>query len=181
MVESLLPHGKALRVSDDFRADLAVVASIPAVPKILELVCRTTGMRFAAVARVTEARWIACAVHDEIDFGLVPGSELKVETTICNEIRQSGNAVVIDHVAEDGTFCQHPTPAIYGFQSYISVPIRRPDGSFFGTLCAIDPRPARLNRPEVVQMFTLLAELIAFYLEAGERLAASEAALLGER
>ena len=133
--------------------DVAAVARIDAVPTILEVVCRTTGMGFAAVARVTDDRWIACAVHDEIRFGLGPGGELKVETTICHEIRASGQPVVIDHVAEDQAFCGHPTPAMYGFQSYISVPIRRPNGAFFGTLCAIDPRPARLNRPETVGMF----------------------------
>jgi hypothetical protein len=87
------------------------------------MVCRTTGMRFAAVARVTEDRWIACSVLDEIDFGLKPGGELKVETTICNEIRQSREPVIINHVAEDEAWCAHATPALYGFQSYISVPI----------------------------------------------------------
>jgi signal transduction histidine kinase len=85
--------------------------------------------------------------------------------------------VVIDHVAEDQTYCQHHTPAMYGFQSYISMPIILADGSFFGTLCAIDPRPARLNNPETIGMFRLFAELIGFHLSAGERLAASEANL----
>ena len=138
-------------------------------------------MGFAAVARVTEDRWIACAVRDEIAFGLQPGGELKVETTICSEIRDSGKAVVIDHVAEDEAFCGHPTPAMYGFQSYISMPILRPDGSFFGTLCAIDPRPMRLKTPETIGMFRLFTNLIGFHLDARERLAKSEAALLGER
>ena len=49
-----------------------------------------------------------------------------------------------DNVATDAIYRQHATPAIYGFQSYISVPIILADGTFFGTLCAIDPRPARL-------------------------------------
>jgi GAF domain-containing protein len=98
------------------------------VPTILDAVCRTTGMRFAAVARVTEDRWIACAVRDQIQFGLEPGGELKVATTICQEIRASGQAVIIDDVAEDRAFCGHPTPALYGFQSYISMPIRRANG-----------------------------------------------------
>src|SRR5215217_2202314 len=138
-------------------------------------------MGFAAVARVTDERLIACAVRDEISFGLKPGGELKLETTICNEIRASGQGIVIDHVAEDEAFCGHPTPAMYGFQSYISMPIVRPGGAFFGTLCAIDPRPASLKRPEVAQMFRLFADLIAFYLEADERMAATEAALLDER
>ena len=93
------------------------------VPTILEVVCRTTGLGFSAVARVTADRWVACAVRDEIGFGLKPGGELEVETTICDEIRDSGQLVVIDHVAEDDAFCDHPTPQMYGFQSYISVPI----------------------------------------------------------
>jgi signal transduction histidine kinase len=117
-------------------------------------------------------------VHDEIGFGLLPGGELEVKTTICDEIRDSRQKVVIGEVATDAAFCGHPTPARYGFQSYISVPIVRRDGSFFGTLCAIDPRPAKLNTPEVTNMFELFAELIAFYMDAEERLRVSESALL---
>src|SRR6478609_814837 len=164
-----------------FQSDIDAVQRIDAVPRILNVICQTTGMGFAAVARVTEQRWICCAVRDEIEFGLKPGGELKVETTICHEIRQSHKAVIIDHVADDQMFCGHHTPAMYGFQSYISVPIILADGTFFGTLCAIDPRPARLNNPQTVGMFKLFAELIATHLDAANRLAASEARLLGER
>jgi signal transduction histidine kinase len=160
-----------------FDDDISAVQRIPAVPTILDVVCRTTGMGFAAVARVTEDRWIACSVLDTIAFGLQPGGELKVETTICDEIRDSHQAVVIDHVAEDETYRDHHTPRIYGIQSYISMPIVLPDGRFFGTLCAIDPRPARVNTPEVVGMFKLFAELIAFHLDTHERLAATTASL----
>lgn len=144
------------------------------------MVCRTTGMGFAAVARVTDDRWVACAVRDEIEFGLKPGGELAVETTICDEIRASGRPVIIDHVADDAAFRDHPTPAQYGFQSYISVPIRL-EGAFFGTLCAIDPRPARLKDSQALAMFELFAELIAAHLDAEQRLAQSEAALLDQR
>src|SRR5215207_7452636 len=168
-------------LTGSIEADVAAVARIDAVPMILEVVCRTTGMGFAAVARVTEDRWVACAVRDEIQFGLPPGGELKVETTICDQIRGNGLPVVIDHVAGDEAFCRHPTPAMYGFQSYISIPIFRPSGVFYGTLCAIDPRPARLNTPETVGMFKLFAQLIAFHLDTQERLRLSETALLDER
>ena len=167
--------------SHDFQKDIATIGGIEAVPTILQVVCHTTGMGFAAVARVTEGRWIACSVLDNIEFGLKPGGELSVETTICHEIRQNQTAVVIDHVAEDTVYRNHPTPAMYGFQSYISMPIIRRDGSFFGTLCAIDPRPHRLKTPGVIGMFKLLAELIAFHIDSTDRLASSEASLLDER
>ena len=170
-----------LIMKTDLSADIAAVQGIAAVPRILEVVCRSTGMGFAAVARVTEQRWVCCAVRDEIEFGLVPGGELEVETTLCHEIRQSHEAVVIDNVAEDATYCGHHTPAKYGFQSYISMPIILSDGTFFGTLCAIDPRPARLDTPQTIGMFKLFAELIATHLEAADRLAVTEARLLSER
>jgi signal transduction histidine kinase len=168
-------------IEQDFQTDIESVSRIAAVPTILDVVCRATGMRFAAVARVTNDRWVACSVLDEIDFGLKPGGELRIETTICHEVRDRRQAVVINNVAEDDAWRDHPTPAMYGFQSYISMPIILGDGYFFGTLCAIDPRPARLNTPEIIGMFRLFAELIAKHLDADRKLAATETALLEER
>jgi K+-sensing histidine kinase KdpD len=165
----------------NIQADIDNVSRIDAVPSILEVVCRTTKMGFAAVARVTDDKWITCAVRDEIAFGLVPGSELKLETTICNEIRQHHTPVVIDHVAADPEFAQHHTPAMYGFQSYISYPIMLKDGRFFGTLCAIDPNPNQLKNQHIIGMFGLFADLIAFHLDAQDRLDLSELKLVEER
>jgi len=162
-------------------ADIAVVAKIDAVPMILDVICRTTGMGYAAVARVTKDRWIAAGVLDKVAFGLPVGGELQVDTTICDEIRDSGELVAIDHVSEDERFCNHHTPRMYGLQSYISVPIYWRGGEFFGTLCAIDPKPASVKTPEVIGMFKLFAQLIGTHLDNHERAAASEAALLSSQ
>lgn len=162
-------------------ADVAAIARVTAVPSILEVCCRLTGMGFAAVARVTEDRWIACAVRDEIAFGLGVGGELPVRTTLCDEVRDTREVIVFDHAAEDPRYASHHTPLTYGLQSYISMPIIRGDGSFFGTLCAIDPRPHHVSRPETVQAFRLFAELIASHLDADERLQRSQADLVDER
>lgn len=168
-------------MDEAFQQDIAAVGSITAIPTILDIVCRTTGMRFAAVARVTEDRWIACSVRDDLAFGLQSGGELRVEDTLCHEIRQMGQAVIIDNVAEDATYCRHHTPRIFGLQSYISMPIRLADGSFFGTLCAIDPEPRRLNTPETIDMFEMFADIIGSHLSAIDRIKATESHLLDER
>ena len=170
-----------MTIRDPLASDVAAIAGIDAVHRILQLVCRTTGMGFSAVAHVTEDRWIACAVRDEIAFGLQPGGELEVATTLCHEVRAARELIVIDDVATDDIYCRHPTPQIYGFKSYISVPIELPDGRFFGTLCAIDPKPARLNSPEVIDMFRLFAELVGFHIVARVQLAAAQQDLLDER
>src|ERR1700690_4586534 len=85
-------------------ADITSISQIDAVASILEIVCRTAGMGFAAVARVTKDRWVACAVRDEIAFELLPGGELDVKTTICDKVGNNGRAVIIDHVAQDEHF-----------------------------------------------------------------------------
>lgn len=160
---------------------VAAIERIAAVPTILDLLCSVTGMRFAAVARVTEERWVACSVKDGVGLGLEPGGELDIGKTICQEVRSCREPVLIDHVAEDPQWRAHPVPELYGFQSYVSMPIILPDGSFFGTLCALDPKPARVRTPHVTGMFSLFAELIAFHLDSLTKVETSEADLLGER
>lgn len=164
----------------DFKTDIELIGRIRAVPTLLDVVCLTTGMRFAAVARVTEDRWIACRVRDDINFGLRPGGELPVETTICDAIRKTQTAVIIENVADDPRYVRHDTPKMYGFQSYISVPVVLPDGTFFGTLCAIDPLPARIHTPQIVGMFEKFAELIGYYYEAELQLRMKDEQILDE-
>ncbi|WP_315810881.1 GAF domain-containing sensor histidine kinase [Bradyrhizobium sp. SZCCHNR2028] len=157
--------------------DVDAVQQLDAVPKILDSVSRITGMGFVAVARVTSDRWVCCAVRDDINFGLKEGGELRVKTTICSEVRERGEAVVIGDVETDRMFRDHPTPKLYGFRSYISAPITLSDGTIWGTLCAIDPAPRELDRPEIVSTFQLFGELIAAQLELHQRFALSQASL----
>jgi hypothetical protein len=88
---------------DDIARDVGALRDNPRIADILDDVCRLTGMGFAAVARVTDERWVACQVLDRIEFGLKPGDELVLKTTICAEIRESGQAVIIDHVGDEPT------------------------------------------------------------------------------
>ncbi|MES2989066.1 MAG: GAF domain-containing protein [Pseudomonadota bacterium] len=148
----------------DFADDIARVQHVPEIEAMLAEVCALTGMGFAAVARVTADRWIACQLLDRIEFGLHPGDELKVKTTICDEIRDSGVCVFIDQVSLDEKWRKHHTPAMYGFESYISIPIILDDGSFFGTLCAIDPAP-RTGLEGVVARMEEIAATIAHALD----------------
>lgn len=161
----------------EYDRDIQLIGSIPAVPSILKVVCEATGMGFAAVARVTEKRWIACSVRDDIGFGLKPGGKLDIESTICHEIRQSREGVVFDNADEHRIFSSHHTPRIFGLKSYISMPIILSDGRFFGTLCAIDPRPAKVDNDQIINMFKLFADLIGQHIEGHERVTTTQSEL----
>ncbi|WP_328518517.1 sensor histidine kinase [Pararhizobium qamdonense] len=180
-----IPEPKSTPAEDphpsDFASDIIRVAGIASVPTILDVVLRMTGMGFAAVARVTDTRWVACQVLDPVRFGLKPGDELPLESTLCNEIRGHRQTIVFDDAAEDPQYRDHHTPRIYGLRSYISEPIILGNGSFWGTLCSIDPNPAKVKTPEVLAAFKLFAELIAHHLDAEARLRTTQESLARER
>ncbi|WP_337267916.1 sensor histidine kinase [Oryzifoliimicrobium ureilyticus] len=166
---------------EEVAADIACVDGIEAVATILNVVLQMTGMGFAAVARVTEKRWIACKVLDHVSFGLKPGDELPLESTLCSQVRAFGQAVAFDDAHTDPVYCNHHTPRIYGLRSYIAVPIFLANGEIFGTLCAIDANPAQVNNPQVLATFNLFAELIGQHLDASPRLVATQTLLADAR
>ncbi len=161
--------------------DVAAIARISAVPSLLRIVCDNTGMGFAAVARVTDGTWTLCAVEDSIDFGLRPGGQLDVHTTLCKEARAAKQPIFFDHASLDPHYRDHHTPRLYGIESYISVPIVRPDGAYFGNLCAIDPRPRLVSEAKTVAMFQNFADLIGRQLALEQRQEETEDALLDAR
>ena len=148
----------------DVNAETVALGDDERLRELLRHICQETGMGFSAVARVTEERWIACQVEDRIEFGLDPGGELKISETICDEIRDSGTAVVFDDTGDDIRWSRHPVPVIYGFKSYCSFPVYLNDGGFWGTLCAIDPQPRRINNQAMIDMFTDFAKRVGMIL-----------------
>ena len=147
-------------MKDQLAQDVAALGDDAELRQILEDICALTGMGFSAIAHVTEDRWIACQVKDAIGFGLDPGEELEVRMTICDEIRQHGRAVLIDDTSRESDWWSHPVPVLYGFRSYVSLPITI-DDRFFGTLCAIDPEPRSASLQEQLEALEALGRRAA--------------------
>ena len=136
-------------MKDQFAAEVAQEGDDPEIAAILLEVCHASHMGFVAVARVTE---------EQVDRGagpstgssswMTPGEELDVKKTICDDIRECGQAIIIDRIADDPEWRTHPVPALYGFESYASIPNFLADGSFYmGTLARIRSRAAHAQRP----------------------------------
>ncbi len=166
---------------NDQAGDIASIQSMSSVQTILEAVTALTGLRFVCIARVTDDSWTTCAVLDKLEFGLKVGDELDIATTFCQKVRDTRMPIIIDDVSADPTYCEHHIPRLYGFQSYISIPVLRPDGEYFGTLCALDPIAADVSNTATVTSMTLFAQLITKHLETETRLSESQVALLSER
>ena len=153
---------------------MAEVQAISFVPRILQAITEITGMRFTCIARVTEDSWTICSVYDAAGFGLVPGNELPIDTTFCQGVRATGQPVVFDSASASDIYCDHPSPKLYGFDSYASLPLYWANGEFFGTLCALDPLPATPSNPATLATLTLFAELISNQLHTEAELQSSK-------
>ena len=73
-------NGEAM-ASEPIHNDVAAFDRLEAIQTILHVLQRTTGLRIALVARVTDDSWTACAVLDQAGFGLKPGDQLELHTT----------------------------------------------------------------------------------------------------
>lgn len=160
---------------------IAAIGRISAVPTILRVISEITGLRLALVARVSENTWTACAVLDRMNFGLHVGSHLDVATTLCSEVRTTREPIVIEHASREPAYCVHPTPRLYGFESYVAVPIFLGSGQYFGNVCALDSEPATLRDEKTLSMMRLFAELIGLQLTAEEESRRNGEALSLER
>ena len=167
--------------AESIAEDIALIGGLDLVPNLLTILCNVTGMRFAAVARVTAGSWTACAVKDGINFGLEPGSQLDADTTLCIESRASGLPIVFNQASTDPRYCNHHAPKLYKIESYVSVPIVMQGGYHFGSLFALDPAPSSVSDPKTLAVFEGFARLIATHLETTRLRESERQALSDER
>ena len=161
--------------------DIQTIQSIEAVPHIMKMLSDATGLRFICIARVTEVKWTTCAVLDLVDFNLNPGDELDITTTFCSQVRRSTQPIVIEHAQKDTHYSKSEIPIMYGFESYFSFPIFNSNGDFFGTLCGLDPLPAKLKTTEIEHQIKSFAELISRQIEVDQRLSIAESDLFNQK
>src|ERR1700677_5359607 len=109
--------------SENSARAVAAVARIYVVPTLLKVLCEITGMRVAVVARVTDKTWTACAVKDDIQFGLEPGAEFPADAPLCFETVASRHPLVIQHASIDPLYCRHRAQTLHPIERYISAPI----------------------------------------------------------
>lgn len=156
---------------------VAAVGRLDAVSTSLQILCDVTGLRYAAVARVTDKTWAVCAVKDRLHLGMEPGHQLALHDTLCG----TPAALVIERASLDARYINHPTIARYKIESYVSMPIVLKNGGYFGALCAFDSRPTKLAAAHIVSLFRQFAGLIASQLDNQLRQEREHAALLDER
>jgi hypothetical protein len=168
-------------ILQDVTKAVAAFGRLDVVPTLLAVLREITGMRFAAVARVTEKVWTVCAVQDGLQLGIEVGAPFVLRTNLAFQSQSTRAPIIVEQASTDPRYRTDAGSTVYPVESYISVPIFLPNARYFGNLCAFDPRPMSISGPQVVSMFTRFAALIASQLEHHVELEHEHRELLDER
>ncbi|MDP8984576.1 MAG: ATP-binding protein [Pseudomonadota bacterium] len=148
---------------------------------LLAVLCDITGMRFAMVTRITGTTWAVCAVQDGLHLETRAGEPLPFRTNLALERQVSRTPIVIERASSDPSYSKREGSDVYQIESYVSVPILLSSGHYFGNLCALDPKPAKVRNPYVVPTFERFAALIVAQYEQRVLHVREHSALLDER
>jgi signal transduction histidine kinase len=159
--------------------DISMVAQISAVPSMLEMVCKESGMGFSAIARVTESSWTACAVRDNINLGIQPGERMSLETTTCQKSRTRRTPIVDFHADFPTTQARRSDQR--KLSVFVSVPIVLCDGEHFGSICVMDTTATRVCESRLIPLLKLFSTMISAHLDAGRAGRYTEGLLKAER
>ncbi|MFY9586961.1 MAG: EAL domain-containing protein [Actinomycetota bacterium] len=102
--------------------------------------------------------WIA---GDAASFGLRPGASLPISETFCDGVVAGRTPMLVKDVRENASVASLDVIRRAGIGAFASVPITLPDGSLFGTLCAVRHEPARWEAHAPERFLRLMGRLAA--------------------
>ncbi|GAB4343272.1 MAG: sensor domain-containing diguanylate cyclase [Cyanophyceae cyanobacterium] len=130
----------------------------------LSLLHARLGFQLWMVARTEGEDWIVLQAHDH-GYGIQGGQSLPWDDSFCSRMVAGLGPQVAPSVEEVEVYCNAPIAQRLAIGAYIGVPIHRADGSFFGTLCAIDPLPQPPEIQRELEFVYLMARLLVTFLE----------------
>ena len=142
----------------------------PAAGDMLDFLHNRLGFSLWLVTRIEGDRWVVEQARDE-GYGVKPGDSFRFGDTYCSKMIEGHGP----HFAPEARAVPCYADAAIGKElpiaAYIGVPLRRADGSLFGTLCAIDPSPQPPTVGDELPLVELGGRILSSLLEkdAGER------------
>jgi diguanylate cyclase len=137
--------------------------------RLLDLVGRLTGLSSTYLTRIRWEQGLQDILYSRNVGSLEIPEGLSVEwsDTLCRRAIEGGPTLTTD---VPGTYPDSAAAAELGLTTYVTFPVRGPDGEIFGTLCGADDRAVELH-PDVLAVMETVAEMVALQLanEAARR------------
>ena len=135
------------------------------------------GMELAYLAELRESELVLREVDGDTAAyaGVRPGFTLPREYSWCHEMVAGALPQIVPDAAQMPQAAAHPFVAATGIRAYAGVPVRRADGSVYGSLCCL----SKQAQPQLDERDARYLDVLARM--AGNRLDAAEGAQLRRR
>jgi diguanylate cyclase len=149
-----------------------------AAQAVMAFLHQRLGFGLWMVTRVEGDDWIVLQSEDH-GYGIAPGTVFSWAETFCAQMVQGHGPRVAPASAAVSAYAVAPIGQQMAIGAYIGVPLTKPDGTLFGTLCAIDPAQQPQSIKGDQDLIELLAALLSSILQSD--LLANDAARRAER
>ena len=147
------------------------------IARALQTARELTGMDLAFVGHFEDGREIIRhADGDEARFGMTRGAGLSLEATYCQRMVDGRLPNLVPDTAANPEAAAVPATAAAGVSAYLGVPLRRRDGSLYGTFCCIAGAAQPAIGDEHVRLMEALAQLVGDQLDRLEAVGAAQRA-----
>ena len=128
------------------------------------------GMELAYLAEIHESELVLREIDgDTAGYGGVkPGFTLPASHSYCHAMTAGDAPQLVRDATTVPEAAAHPFVSATGIRAYAGVPVRRADGSLFGTLCCLSRTPRPDLGPRDLRYLDVLARMAAARLAAAE-------------
>jgi diguanylate cyclase (GGDEF)-like protein len=142
------------------QAIVSVVGFESAAREVMRFLRRRLGFNLWMVTRTDGVDWIVLQAEDNGYYGVKDGASFRWADSFCSRMIAGEGPRIAPSSRVVAVYETAPIASKLAISAYVGVPLHNPDGSLFGTLCAIDPDP---QPPEIANDLALI-ELLASML-----------------
>jgi hypothetical protein len=135
-----------------------------AAAELFDLLHERLGFSLWLIARIDADRWVIDQARDE-GYGIGVGDSFAFSDTYCARMVEGTGPHFAPESADVPCYAEAAIGKELPIAAYIGVPLRRADGSLFGTLCAIDPSPQPPTVGEDLPLVELGGRILSSLLE----------------
>jgi diguanylate cyclase (GGDEF)-like protein len=132
---------------------------------VLRLLQENIGLGLWMVTRREGDDWIVLTAEDRT-YGVNAGDVLRWSDSFCSRMVRGLGPRIAPISAQIEAYANAPVGKQMSIGAYVGVPLRRADGSLFGTLCAVDPEPQPESLESHLGSVEVYARLLATILNA---------------
>ncbi|WP_308843673.1 sensor domain-containing diguanylate cyclase [Oxalicibacterium faecigallinarum] len=143
-----------------------------ATKETLQFLHATFGFDLWMVTRTEGNNWIVLDVKNT-HYGTRPGAVFNWTDSLCSRMVRGEGPRIAPRASDVQIYREAPIASQLKIGAYVGVPLKRADGSLFGTLCAIDPEPQSDDIYHAQKYIELLADLLSSLLHTELALADS--------